>query len=516
MIEKKIDPITNKITFMFKIILITFWVLISTSNAITYSGKEKNNKIIYDYKKNISNQMYESIQINNSLTSFEKEFLYAILDNNYNALKNYSSTYSISPNLRVENGMNPFLIACKYNSNVEVFDILLKQGFQISSKDNDGNDCLYFVIRYNNNMNLIKFLIENGVDINSVNNASENNLLVAAKYVQDINIFQFIINSGIGINYKNKQGYNAIVYSFENEHISPQSLISILIKSGISINSKTVSGNNILMEALKYNIDISFINFLLKSGIDINDKNYKGETAFMIAAQNTQNPEIIKYLLSIKNININDEDENNNTALHLAITSNQSDEIIQEILTSKKILLNSRNNNLDTPLSLAAEHSTNVNVFRFLLNSGGNINIKNKKGFSPLMIAIINNKNSEIIKILINDKNILLSRKVSNGNDTILMLASKYIDNLSLFKHIYELTKSSYNYTNQDGMNALMIAAQYNKNPLILDFMINENKGGKKFFGKKSNNQKKALDYALSNPYLNNSSAFTKLEQLTN
>jgi len=84
-------------------------------------------------------------------------------------------------------------------------------------------------------------------------------------------------------------------------------------------------------------------------------------------------------------IDVNDyRDENLNSNLHIAVKENV--EKLVKYFLDKNYSPNEQNNLGDTPLHYAVQLK-NKNIIQLLMENGGDLNIKNKKGFSPLDLA---------------------------------------------------------------------------------------------------------------------------------
>lgn len=76
-------------------------------------------------------------------------------------------------------------------------------------------------------------------------------------------------------------------------------------------------------------------------------------------------------------------------------------EMLKKVFAQKvKLTINEQNSEGDTVLAVAIYHN-NPEMVRFLIQQGADVNIANKAGKTPLMQAIIGNKDEQIIKQLI-------------------------------------------------------------------------------------------------------------------
>ena len=119
-------------------------------------------------------------------------------------------------------------------------------------------------------------------------------------------------------------------------------------------------------------------------------------------ATNSNHIELVKLLISIKNININSVDSYGWTSLHKAISNGNY--YLCEMLIAAGADINKPDNLIYTPLH-AASSRNHKDICKLLIKSSSNNNIiklneKNHKGWSPLFHAVYNG-NIEICQILI-------------------------------------------------------------------------------------------------------------------
>jgi len=122
-------------------------------------------------------------------------------------------------------------------------------------------------------------------------------------------------------------------------------------------------------------------------------------------------------------------------------------------------------NNIDfTPLHYAAKSNEELGVIKFLLENGADVNITGEAGQTPLALAVKDNKNIDIVKILV-ENSADISKKLDDGS-TILAMAFKA--DPSGEKPLYLLEKTGKYYDldseDEDGWTALHFAARYCSN----------------------------------------------------
>ncbi len=171
-------------------------------------------------------------------------------------------------------------------------------------------------------------------------------------------------------------------------------LIIILFISILSFSVYAVDKVDEISKAINKN-DIKTVKELVEKGIDLETYNKYGVTLLMTAV-GIQNKEIVLYLLS-KGAKVNGRSKDNNSTPLLEAAQNGNYEIA-------KILID---NGADihkfvttvNPIHDAARNG-NTKVVQLLLNKGVDVNIKDKKGFTPLIWAAGSGK-IETTKLLI-------------------------------------------------------------------------------------------------------------------
>ncbi|KAJ6231276.1 myotrophin [Anaeramoeba flamelloides] len=97
---------------------------------------------------------------------------------------------------------------------------------------------------------------------------------------------------------------------------------------------------------------------------------------------------------------INQTKHSGYAALHYAVAYNKLD-ILKELLLHKGIDLDILSDKKETPLLIAAK-TGNFEISKLLINSGANLNLQDKRGFSPLHLLCSTNKPTiEIIKLFL-------------------------------------------------------------------------------------------------------------------
>ena len=210
----------------------------------------------------------------------------------------------------------------------------------------------------------------------------------------------------------------------------------------INPNIENQSESNIF---IKSQLPINQLNHILNNNsyiINLIDK--KGETLLSYAINNN-NYKLCDLLLNNPKLNLYYKDNNGNSYLHLAV-KNQNEKTIKKLI-EKDINLNYKNNFGNTPLQIAYEYG-NKSIIQILNNYGMNNLIRN-------------NEHKLATKVK--------TRKISNNNKKINILAKTLKSNKSEFKLLKNSIKSpkrknaNDNINNNNQKDKSMMISQYCK-----------------------------------------------------
>lgn len=323
---------------------------------------------------------------------------------------------------------------------VEIADLLLKRGFNISvtdkqghtllhlaAKESKGRLCQYFLdkgiivdikdkegispiiyaLTSRDNDLCAKILLKSGADIHQ--KAPKNvTLLHAAVKRNHIDVVKYLLDKGIDPNETDDKGHHALQLVADNAHFTTMNL---LLEKGANLKAIDKEGNSVLHYACGWNVSTAMAKFLLEKGLDVNLKNKLGVAALSIAVKNN-NLAVASYLMEHK-AKINIQDNNGNTPLHYAVKKSNKKMIV--LLLLKGADQNIKNKEGLNVLELAnKEHSYSKEEYHKILSkkyqsylpddktifsfkdlgdialyaaNGGNLKIKNEKNESLLHVA---------------------------------------------------------------------------------------------------------------------------------
>jgi len=355
-----------------------------------------------------------------------------------------------------ELGNTPFMYSV-FTQNTAIMEMLLSQGADVNTKNNNGDSALTMASRGTNDKTVVS-LLEHGALIDSRNNKESTPLTEAVLHGRN-EIAKILMKRGANMNSRGK-GWTPLFECVDSENADA---LKMLVQAGADINGKNNKGAPLLLYAIGNNgrqTNKKIVLFLLERGARVTAKADSGDTALHLAADRADN-ELAKLLLS-KGADVNARNEGGFTALHLAAAI--GDNKLVKLLLAKGAQVDARDEKGHTPLMFAAgrDHPDAMNT---LLKAGAEINAKNKRGETAAdmngetaLHNAVKSQNVELLKLLI-DKGMKPNPKYKNG-DTLLMEAAEseaYDIAGILLKH-----KADINAKGQDGRTALLHALRIN------------------------------------------------------
>ena len=301
---------------------------------------------------------------------------------------------------------------------------------------------MYLAVEKFKDTELLEFLLKNGANPNSFEITKSKYgegqrciLNVCVRKPEYIEKVQILIKYGANIDYIYK-GYNSEGIFFERNVLcsairSKQlEIVKLLLEHNANVNSIDISKSkygkqtyNALSLAIWNTKDVKMVHLLLERGADINyiNKGYDASGAYfeksvLCTAVREKQLEIVKLLLK-NNVDINSIDvrrdeagEQKHNVLALAIWSAKDIEMVR-VLLKNGVEVNYINKGYyasgdyfeETALQEAVRFNQ-LEILKVLLENGANPNdvyIKNKNVYSILGYCIWNNKDFEMIRLLI-------------------------------------------------------------------------------------------------------------------
>lgn len=286
-----------------------------------------------------------------------------------------------------------FLVLSKGLESLEIIEKAVRLKYDINTKNSQNKtllmECITLYLNTpeenqelrNSHLEMAKELMRLGVNVDSVDNRNENAFFLVTRSENKELINIFLENCNINLNHKNIDD-ETVLSILVLRGIKTAELIKYYLQKGANPDIQNVDGKTIIEILLdiilhlqnKKELDFKYESqlnsdaeyptvlelILTNSTIDLNNYNSKGEPLFFDSIIYF-NFKLFK-LLRIKNINLNQKDKDGNNIIFKLMEENYKD-----LIPDKKLYLN---------------------TIKSLINSGVDINAKNKEGLTALHIAV--------------------------------------------------------------------------------------------------------------------------------
>ena len=320
--------------------------------------------------------------------SFGKTVLfYAIEGGNLNILKDVVNNTGNLNALDENHQTALFHAVLKEDSSLAIELVL--HGININFLDKDGRNVLFnALLQGAKNFSLIELLIKKGINLNIVDNYGKNimdellhlfNLQknsiqeLDGKYkiiTEDkdyISLALLFIEHGLEINLPHEDGKTTIQIEIENKNFAN---VEFLLKCGANINVYDEYGKNIVhKEILKGYSNYKMIDFLVANGADINVRDIDERSVV---------DDVVEILAIVKGFKKGDP-----YLLSLIKHDEKYDVLLKKILTYKPNIEIQRLDGTNILFDMVLYND--FETMKTIINCGINLNIKDKRGYTPLM-----------------------------------------------------------------------------------------------------------------------------------
>ncbi|UYV68874.1 hypothetical protein LAZ67_6001398 [Cordylochernes scorpioides] len=331
-------------------------------------------RVLVDAKANIN------LKTNSGRTAISEAIL-----NGHEFVFMYLLENGADVNVKFSNGITPLIYHVERNS-LEITERIISCGADVNQKDKDGNSPLNVAV-HKGCLKMIRILLEAGADTSAKDQFGFTPLISAVKrnYYW---IVQCLIGAGVDINEEDNENQTALSTAFDKFNID---LALYLLEKGANVNvvNKYLE-TPLLISARKGNLKM--VKCLVKAKACINVANHIGKTALSEAIEN-DHLDVAEFLIS-EGAEVNTQTESGNTPLIIAATKGNLR--IVECLVNAKANIEMSNKDGKTALNLAVYH---LDIAKFLIAKGANINTQSKWGSTPLINAVY--KDMETVRCLV-------------------------------------------------------------------------------------------------------------------
>ena len=280
-------------------------------------------------------------------------------------------------------------VAVRYD-NVELVKLLLQHGFDVNKADGYGDTALHVAVE-SGNVELVELLLQHGVDVsNRVTCLGQTALHVAVRYGK-FELVKLLLQHGFDVNKADECGQTALHLAVKSGKVE---LVKLLLQHGFDVNKADEYGQTALHLAVKSG-KVELVKLLLQHGFDVNKADEYGQIALHLAVKSGK-VELVKLFLQ-RGFDVNKADEYGQTALHLAVKSGKVE--LVKLLLQHGFDVNRADEYGQTALHLAVE-SGKVELVKLLLQHGFDVNRADEYGQTALHLAVESGK-VELVKLLL-------------------------------------------------------------------------------------------------------------------
>lgn len=319
----------------------------------------------------------------------------------------------------------------------EIIRLLLSYGADPALTDSRQNNLLGLAAGYGDTA-LIDDLLKRGLPVDMAGNSRETPLMIACEK----GMYQAaarLLERGAGVDARDRFKKTALMKACGKGHVK---LIGLLIDHGADIEARDNWDNTPLMLAR----DLTTVAFLVSRGADVSAE-AKGKTMLWGFSQQ---PEVLDFLLS-RGVDIHKRAANKETALMHAAGYGTPEAVA--FLLSKGARVNDTDDNGSTALHKACQYGRTSETVSILLRQKADVNLKNKKGVTPLMYASWTGK-ADAVKLLLEHGADVAAMTAGSGLSRHEIAGVKQFENFIRHSRSYDMFFTA-------RVNALILAVFY-------------------------------------------------------
>lgn len=276
----------------------------------------------------------------------------------------------------------------------ELVELLLSRGADIEHRDKKGFTPLILAATAGHEK-VVEILLNHGADIEAQSERTKDTPLSLACSGGRYEVVELLLNKGANKEHRNVSDYTPLSLAASGGYVN---IIKLLLNHGAEINSRTGSklGISPLMLA-SMNGHVAAVKLLLDMGSDINAQIETNRNTALTLACFQGRHEVVSLLLDRK-ANVEHRAKTGLTPLMEAASGGYVD--VGRVLIDKGADVNAAPvpSSRDTALTIAADKG-HVRFVELLLSKNAQVEVKNKKGNSPLWLAA-NGGHSAVVELL--------------------------------------------------------------------------------------------------------------------
>ncbi|XP_062589127.1 serine/threonine-protein phosphatase 6 regulatory ankyrin repeat subunit B-like [Saccostrea cucullata] len=354
------------------------------------------------------------------------------------------------------------LLQAAWGGNIEIFELLIKEGLDVNSTTNQGETVLHLCC-LSGKYKMCTYLVNKHPDLVKKNDFRGFNVLHSAAWGGNINIFKNLMERGLDVKGTSNYGHTAVHESSMNGNFQ---LCKYLVKNYLELVEVIDNNGESVLHKAAFAGNVDIFKLLVDKRLDITSTTNEGKTVLHLCCMNG-NLQMCKYLASNYPCVVNIIDNDGMTALHCAAfggnveifkflnqkrldaenTSDQGKTVVhwccrKGTLGMCKYLVNNyqhlfefKDNDGLTVLHDAA-WGGDVGIFRFLISNGLDVNSKTNAGKTVLHYCCRNGK-LELCRYLVQIHPELVKCMDSDGRN--LLHDAAWGGNVDIFKFLIQI-----------------------------------------------------------------------------
>lgn len=278
----------------------------------------------------------------------------------------------------------------------------------------------------------------------------------AVRYGQ-VNIARLLLSYGAKVDAIDAVGKSPFLLIIPAE--KQYAMYNTLVNYNADVTQKDMYGDTVLHVCTMAGVKTDVLSYLVSHGAPINERNKKGVTPLNLAIEKNNLEHIVFYAQA--GADINAEDMEGNTPLGRALES-PTMSILQNMITPKNVL--SKDSSGNTPLHIAILKDSPFAYVKFLVESGADVNARNKDGGSVLFLAVKKNKRDVGDLLLYKNADIFASDTDNNSPLRIALTEGGTVQD-------WLITSRTLNATDGSGNTPLHYACEWKLDDAVLSLI---------------------------------------------
>lgn len=312
---------------------------------------------------------------------------------------------------KIISGMTPLMLAIAFQSS-DVVSVLLEAGASLESRNKEQRTPLMLAAEYNN-VEALSMLIAAGATLESTDDAGLTALAIATDS-NSTEAAKELLRAGANAFHADKRKRSVIVLAVSNGN---KEIVRMLSEAGVPVDRAAYGHDPFTLATLGK--DTEMMALMLELGADVNCRNQHTQRTPLHMATDYEVLPSVKFLLE-HGANPNLQDNRGRTALIFLAENDSGNTRILQLLVDADADMDVKNNKGWTALMLAAEKN-NTTLVQQLIQGGADLEVENQGQYTALAIALLNNA-AEAAAILIGS-GADIARTTSQGG-TMLMAAA--------------------------------------------------------------------------------------------